>query len=340
LQLNENSPRKADTIAMRDEQHIELQAQVPVELAGGRLDQSAAVVFDQYSRVLLKNWIETGELLVDGLRVKPRHRLRGGETLTLSATLQAREDWRSAQPIAFDIVFEDEDLLVVNKPAGLVVHPGAGNPDGTLVNGLLNYRPALEVLPRAGIVHRLDKDTSGLLLVAGNLPAQGKLTAALAARTVSRCYQALVEGVLVAGRDIDLPIGRHPQQRTRQAVREDGREALTRIRILERLRTHSYIEARLATGRTHQIRVHMAAIGYPLVGDRRYGARGRVPEAATKAVIEAIQHFQRQALHAWQLGFEHPASGEWLEFSTPAPDDMQHLLALLRNDAAVAEQDP
>ena len=324
---------------MPDEQHIELKAQVPVELAGGRLDQTAATVFDQYSRVLLKNWIETGELLVDGLRVKPRHRLRGGETLTLSATLQPREDWRSAQPVAFEIIYEDQDLLVVNKPAGLVVHPGAGNPDGTLVNGLLHYRPELEVLPRAGIVHRLDKDTSGLLLVAANLPAQGRLTAALAARTVSRCYQALAEGVLVAGRDIDLPIGRHPQQRTRQAVRDDGREALTRVRILERLRAHSYIEARLATGRTHQIRVHMAAIGYPLVGDRRYGARGRVPSGATAETMAAISEFRRQALHAWQLGFEHPVSGEWLEFSTPAPDDMRQLLELLRTDASMSRED-
>lgn len=325
---------------MSDQQHIQLQAQVPVELEGGRVDQTAATVFDQYSRVLLRNWIETGELLVDGNRVKPRHRLHGGETLTLSAIIQPREDWRSAQPIAFEVVYEDQDLLVVNKPAGLVVHPGAGNPDGTLVNGLLNYRPQLEILPRAGIVHRLDKDTSGLLLVAANLTAQGKLTAALAARTVSRRYQALVEGVLVAGRDIDLPIGRHRQQRTRQAVREDGREALTRVRILERLQAHSYIEAQLATGRTHQIRVHMAAIGHPLVGDRRYGARGRVPAEATTEIIEAIRNFQRQALHAWQLGFEHPASGEWLEFSVPVPDDMQHLLDLLGAGSRSPEREP
>jgi len=219
---------------------------------------------------------------------------------------------------------------VVNKPAGLVVHPGAGNPDHTLVNGLLEYRADLRLLPRAGIVHRLDKDTSGLMLIAASLPAHGRLVEQLAERTVQRTYQALVEGVMVAGREIDLPIGRHPQQRTRQAVREDGREALTRVRVLQRFRAHSHIEAQLATGRTHQIRVHLSAIGHPLLGDRRYGARGKLPPAAAEEVATAIQQFPRQALHAAVLGFVHPVTGESVRFESPMPADMAGLIETLR----------
>lgn len=305
-----------------------------MEHAGGRLDQAAAEMFSDYSRVLLKGWIDSGALLVDGVQVKPRHRLRGGERLTLEATLEAREDWRSAQEVDFEVVYEDDDVLVVNKPAGLVVHPGAGNPDGTLVNGLLAHRQELELLPRAGIVHRLDKDTSGLLLVAANLPAQRNLAEQLAARTVRRCYQAITEGVLVAGRRIDLPIGRHPRQRTRQAVRDDGREAVTEVRILERWRAHTLVEATLETGRTHQIRVHLAAIGYPLLGDLRYGARGKVPLGADASLISTIGEFARQALHAGLLGFVHPRSGDYCEFAAPLPADLQQLVTLLRDDAA------
>jgi 23S rRNA pseudouridine1911/1915/1917 synthase len=319
---------------MADKRYIKLQGEVPAELAGGRLDQAAAEIFSDYSRVLLKGWIDSGELLVDGVRVKPRHRLRGGERLTLEATLEAREDWRSAQQVDFEVVYEDEDVLVVNKPAGLVVHPGAGNPDGTLVNGLLAHRKELELLPRAGIVHRLDKDTSGLLLVAANLPAQGHLTEQLSARTVRRCYQAITEGVMVAGRRIDLPIGRHPRQRTRQAVRDDGREARTEVRVIERWRAHTLIEATLETGRTHQIRVHLAAVGYPLLGDRRYGARGKVPSGADARLISAIGEFRRQALHAGLLGFVHPRRGDYCEFAATLPADMQKLLEVLSADAA------
>jgi 23S rRNA pseudouridine1911/1915/1917 synthase len=319
---------------MTDRRTIQLQGDVPPELAGGRLDQAAAEIFSEYSRVLLKGWIECGALLVDGERVKPRYRLRGGERLTLDATLEAREDWQSAQAVDFEIVYEDEDVLVVNKPAGLVVHPGAGNRDGTLVNGLLAHRQELELLPRAGIVHRLDKDTSGLLLVAANIPAQGNLTQQLSARTVRRCYRAVTEGVMVSGRKIDLPIGRHPRQRTRQAVRDDGREARTDVRVLERWRAHTLVEATLETGRTHQIRVHLAAIGYPLLGDRRYGARGKLPPNAEHPLISAIGGFRRQALHAGLLGFVHPRRNDYCEFSAPLPTDLQALVALLREDAA------
>lgn len=322
-----------------DTRVITLQGEVPAELAGGRLDQAAAEIFSDYSRVLLKGWIDSGELLVDGVRVKPRHRLRGGERLTLEATLEAREDWRSAQKVDFEVVYEDDDLLIVNKPAGLVVHPGAGNPDGTLVNGLLAHRQELELLPRAGIIHRLDKDTSGLLLVAANLPAQGHLTEQLSARTVHRCYQAVTEGVMVAGRRIDMPIGRHPQQRTRQAVRDDGREARTEVRVLERLRAHTFVEATLETGRTHQIRVHLAAIGYPLLGDRRYGARGKLPSGADPQLISMIGEFRRQALHAGRLGFVHPGSGDYCEFTAPLPQDLEELLQMLRSDVSEHAQE-
>lgn len=322
-------------------QQVDLDALVPDSFAGDRLDQAAAAIFSQFSRVLLKRWIETGELRVDGQRVKPRQKLRGGERLELHAALEPREDWRSAQSVPFEVVYEDADLLVVNKPAGLVVHPGAGNPDGTLVNGLLQYRPDLALLPRAGIVHRLDKDTSGLMLVAATLPAQGQLAAELATRAIVRRYLAVAEGVLVAGRDIDLPIGRHPQQRTRQTVRDDGREALTRVRVKERFRAHTLIEAQLATGRTHQIRVHMAAIGYPLVGDRRYGARGRLPAHADETLVGVLRDFARQALHAFELGFTHPGTGDWLEFTAPPPDDLDRLISLLHDDRdRVREESP
>ncbi len=314
-------------------EQVVLSACVPPDLAGSRVDRAAAELFDEYSRALIKRWIDAGELTVDGRAVKPKTRLNGGEHLRVSAAIEPREDWRAAQAVDFDVVYEDAELLVVNKPPGVVVHPGAGNRDGTLVNGLLRHRPGLELLPRAGIVHRLDKDTSGLLLVAATLVAHKQLTAQLAQRAVSRRYLALAEGVMVAGRDIDLPIGRHPQNRTRQAVRDDGRAALTRVRVLERYRVHTFIEATLATGRTHQIRVHLAAIGYPLLGDRRYGARGRLPPAADPALVEALRAFRRQALHAAQLGFAHPRSDEWLEFSAPLPADMAALKGLLAADA-------
>ena len=232
------------------------------------------------------------------------------------------------------MVHEDEDLLVIDKPAGLVVHPGAGNRDHTLVNGLVAHRAALSELPRAGIIHRLDKDTSGLLVVAASLPAHARLVEALQAREVERRYLAIAEGRMVAGQDVDAPIGRDPQNRTRQRIREDGKPALTRIRVRERFRAHTFVEAELATGRTHQIRVHMASIGHPLVGDRRYGARGRLPRGATPELVDAIRAFPRQALHAAELAFRHPVSGEEMHFRSALPEDMRELLRILAEDAA------
>ena len=312
---------------------------MPPEFAGERADKVAAILFDEFSRALLTRWMSEGALTVDGLVVKPKTKLIGGERLALDAQAGPVEDWASAQPIEFSVLYEDVDLLVIDKPAGLVVHPGAGNPDGTLVNGLLAHRPALAGLPRAGIVHRLDKETSGLLVVAASLQAHTQLVRDLQARAIERRYLAVSEGRMVAGRDIDAPIGRDPRSRVRQAVREDGKPALTRVRVQERYRVHTLIEAQLATGRTHQIRVHLASIGYPLVGDRRYGARGRLPPGADADLIECLRTFPRQALHAWVLGLNHPASGEPLEFTAPIPGDLTQLIEVLRADQAAHDRE-
>ena len=232
----------------------------------------------------------------------------------------------------FDVVFEDAHLLVVNKPAGIVVHPGAGNPDRTLVNGLLRLRPELEKLPRAGIVHRLDKDTSGLLIVAADSAALRALTAALQRHAIRRRYAAVVEGVLTGGRTIDAPLGRDSRNRLRQRVTATGREAVTRVGVDERFRGHTLLTAELATGRTHQIRVHLASIGHPLVGDRLYGARGRLPVRPSAELIAGVRGFRRQALHAKSLEFEHPQTGAALEFAAPLPADMRELIRVLRED--------
>ncbi len=308
---------------------------VPPELAGERADKAAALLFTDFSRALLSRWIADGALTVDGAPVKPKQRLVGGEILVLNAQQLPREDWASAQPVAFDVVYEDEDLIIVDKPAGLVVHPGAGNPDGTLVNGLIRHRAALAGLPRAGIIHRLDKETSGLLVVAASNRARTRLIRDLQQRLIERIYVAVTEGRMVGGRDIDTAIGRDPRVRTRQQVRPDGKPALTRIRVMERYRVHSLVEASLETGRTHQIRVHLASIGFPLVGDRRYGARGRVPPGAAPELIHLLQHFPRQALHAWQLGLSHPVTGVPLHFDSPLPADLTQLIEALRQDASV-----
>ena len=310
---------------------------MPPELAGERVDKVAAILFDEFSRALLTRWLGEGALKVDGGQVKPKTKLIGGELLELDVLAEPVADWASGQSVEFDILHEDEDLLVIDKPAGVVVHPGAGNPDQTLVNGLLEHCPDLAHLPRAGIIHRLDKDTSGLLVVAASLKAHTRLVRDLQARKIERRYLAVCEGRMVAGRDIEAPIGRDPRNRTRQAIRDDGKPALTRVRVQERYRVHTLIEAQLATGRTHQIRVHLSSIGYPLVGDRRYGARGRLPPAADPSLIELLRGFPRQALHAWVLGLTHPGSGERLEFSAPLPDDLTGLIEALRADQQLHE---
>ena len=337
--LMNEPPNEHPASAGTSDDRLDLSAEVPQDRAGVRLDQVAAELFSDHSRSELARWIRTGQLTVDGAATLPKRRLLGGERLRLQAPARRLPSWQTPQTVPFRLCHEDDDLLVIDKPAGVVVHPGAGQPDGTLVNGLLQYRPALAALPRAGIVHRLDKDTTGLMLVAGSLRGQQALTDAIQTRRVRRRYQAVVERVLSGAFEIDAPIGRDPRLRTRQAVRSDGRPALTRVRVLERFRAHTRVLAELATGRTHQIRVHLASRRAPLVGDRRYGARGLLPPAPGAALARLVPAFTRQALHAAELELRHPTSGERMKFAAPLPEDLALLLAALAEDAAGAPGD-
>ena len=305
---------------------------LPEELAGQRLDRALAALFPEYSRSRLKAWLLDGALIVDGASPRPRDPAIGGETVTL----QLRPDVNvvaEPEPIALNIVHEDEALIVINKPAGLVVHPGAGNSSGTLMNGLLHHAPDLEELPRAGIIHRLDKDTSGLLLIARTLPAHTALVRLLADRDIARHYLAICAGVLTGGGRIDAPIGRHRVDRKRMCVRDDGKPAVTHYTVLERFSAHTYIQVKLETGRTHQIRVHFAHRRHSLLGDPVYGGRLALPKGASDTLIETLRHFRRQALHATKLEFIHPGSGELMSFEAAAPDDFTTLLSALREDA-------
>ena len=309
-------------------------ARVPLEEAGRRLDQALAAMFPQYSRSRLADWVRQGAITVDGAARAPRDRIRGGEQVEIDAPLED-EVPLAPQAIALDIRHEDDDLLVINKPAGLVVHPGAGNPDGTLQNALLHHDARLAELPRAGIVHRLDKDTSGLMVVARTLQAHTALVAMLAEHRVDRQYMAVVRGAMVAGGTVDAPLGRHPVDRLRRAVREGpgGKRAVTHYRLRERFRAHSLVQCNLETGRTHQIRVHMAHIHHPLVGDPVYGGHVILPKGAAPALVAALQGFRRQALHAERLAFEHPSDGRERVFEADMPEDMQALVRALREDA-------
>lgn len=310
-------------------QPVELDALVPDEYRGQRLDRAAARMFPHISRSELAGWIRSGAATLDGRRVKPRAAVRGGERLRIAARRTPRHDWQAADDVAFRLAHQDADVMVVDKPPGLVVHPGAGNPRATLVNGLLRVCPHLVNLPRAGLVHRLDKDTSGLLVVAKNAASQHVLGKALMARRIERRYLAVAEGAMVAGGRVELAVGRDPRNRLRQTVRADGRPAVTHVEVRERFPAHTLVEARLETGRTHQVRVHLAATGHPLVGDRRYGARGTSPPGATPERAAQVRGFPRQALHAYRLAFAHPGSGEWMTFSSPLPADMNGLLRAL-----------
>lgn len=312
---------------------IRHEAVVPLAAAGRRFDQALAEMFPDYSRSRLAGWIKAGAVTLDGAEAPPRQLLKGGEKVRLEAELEA-EVSSAPEAIALDIVHEDEHLLVLNKPAGLVVHPGAGNPTGTVLNALLHHDPSLAELPRGGIVHRLDKDTSGLMVVARTLAAHTALVEMLSHHDVERQYEAVVLGTLVAGGTVDAPIGRHQGDRLRQAVRdeEDGKRAVTHFRVRERFRAHTLIQCNLETGRTHQIRVHMAHIHHPLVGDPLYGTGLRLPKGATDELVVALRAFRRQALHAERLAFEHPATGEALAFEAPRPEDLAGLIEILRQD--------
>ncbi|KAF1726520.1 23S rRNA pseudouridine(1911/1915/1917) synthase RluD [Pseudoxanthomonas japonensis] len=305
---------------------------VPASAAGRRFDAALAELFPEFSRSRLTEWIKSGNALLDGQVVRPRAPVRGGETASLDVVLDTQTH-AEPEDIPLDILYEDEHVFVLDKPAGLVVHPGAGNPTGTLVNALLFRDPSLSALPRAGIVHRLDKDTSGVMVVARTLPAHTSLVVQLASRDVHRQYLAVVVGAMVSGGTANAPIDRHPRDRLKMAVREDGRDAVTHYRLRERFRAHTALECRLETGRTHQIRVHMAHIKYPIVGDPLYGGPLRLPKGASDELIAVLRSFRRQALHAETLEFAHPVSGEPVRVTAPVPADMVALLAALRADS-------
>lgn len=308
---------------------------VPPELAGQRLDRVLAELFPEYSRTRLQQWLKAGHLHVDGMSPAPRTPVGGGEVVMLDPGIARAVDpteQARAEDVPFEIVYEDAAVIVVDKPAGLVVHPAAGHRGGTLQNGLLHHDPALGAIPRAGIVHRLDKDTTGLMVVARTLTAHHRLVTQLHDRGVLREYQAIVNGVPIAGDTIDAPIGRHPRDRQRQAVIRDGKSAVTHYRVEEKFRAHAHLRVRLDTGRTHQIRVHMAHAGLPLVGDPVYGGRQRLPRQPSEALKAAFAALRRQALHAARLEFSHPESGDWVGWQTDPPADFRAVLDALRDD--------
>ncbi|MFQ6310437.1 23S rRNA pseudouridine(1911/1915/1917) synthase RluD [Lysobacter capsici] len=312
-----------------------LTATVPDSAAGRRFDAVLAELFPDYSRSRLAAWIKSGDARLNGQEVRPRDPVQGGEAVELNVVLDTQTH-AVAEDIALDILYEDSEVIVLDKPAGLVVHPGAGNPAGTLVNALLHHDPGLSALPRAGIVHRLDKDTSGAMVVARTLPAHTSLVEQLSARDVHRQYLAVVVGALVSGGTANAAIDRHPRDRLRMGVREDGKDAVTHYRLRERFRAHTLLECRLETGRTHQIRVHMQHLKHPIVGDPLYGGPLKLPKGATEGLVETLRGFKRQALHAETLEFKHPASGEPIRCTAPVPADLQRLIAELRADTRAA----
>lgn len=316
-------------------ERIQQSVTVPADQSGLRLDVVSAALLSAYSRAQLQQWVKAGALTCNGQVARSRDKVCAGDVLQLDAVPVAREDW-SAQALPLHVVYEDEALLVINKPVGMVVHPAAGTRDGTLLNALLHHDPALAALPRAGIVHRLDKDTSGLLMVARTLESCTELVRQLQARTVLREYEAIACGVLTGGGTVDASLGRHPRDRVKMAVVAGGKPAVTHYRVVARFARHTHLRLKLETGRTHQIRVHMAHIGHPLLGDSVYGARVLYPPGADADVKTVLSQFRRQALHAASLGVVHPHTGETMQWSIPMPADMQALLMVLRTNAETA----
>jgi 23S rRNA pseudouridine1911/1915/1917 synthase len=316
---------------------IQLDDLIPEEFSGMRLDQALAKLFPEFSRGQLTKWIKAGDVSVDNRQLRPRDSVNGGEQVTIQAELAKQDENWTAETISLDIIYEDDDVIILNKPAGMVVHPGAGNQQGTLVNALLAHAPQLSAIPRAGIVHRIDKATTGLLMVAKTLQAHNSLVSQLQARTVVREYQAIAVGVMTAGGTVDEPIGRHNIDRKRMAVSQSGKPAVTHYRVEQRFRAHTHIRCKLETGRTHQIRVHMAHIRHPLIGDPVYGGRFKQAKGMTESCREALQGFRRQALHAGVLGFKHPTSGEDVRWEVDLPEDMQQILTALAEDASQAD---
>lgn len=320
-------------------ERVELKAKVPPEQHGSRLDQAAAAVFPDYSRSRLQAWIKSGSLTVDGQTMRPRDKVTVDALLEVDAELEQEVGWQP-QEIALDIIYEDDAIIVLNKPAGLVVHPAAGHADGTLVNALLSHAPELAQLPRGGIVHRLDMETSGVMVVARTLAAHHHLVEQLQARTVKREYCAVCIGAMTGGGTVDASMGRHPRQRKKMAVvASGGKAAITHYRVEQRFGHHTQIAVNLETGRTHQIRVHMAHRHNPLVGDPVYGGRPRIPPGASQQLMSALRGFPRQALHARQLALLHPSSNDLVEFDCELPEDMVELLNILRREDPIGAGD-
>jgi len=305
---------------------------IPDHLSGQRLDVALSELYPDFSRSRLQQWIQQGQILLDGEQVKPKVKVVAEQSLQLKVEFESVNQRCEAEDIPIDIVYEDESLLVLNKPAGLVVHPAAGHASGTLQNALLYHDAGLQQVPRTGIVHRLDKDTTGIMIVAKTLESHKKLVDALQLREIHREYQAIVQGVMTGGGSVDQPIGRNAHDRKKMAIREDGRAAVTHYRVHQRFRVHTHIDVQLETGRTHQIRVHMQSLRHPIVGDQVYGGRSKIPPAAHPVLLEALQQFKRQALHAWQLTLTHPLTGEQMQWQAPLPDDMVRLLDAMSVD--------
>lgn len=311
---------------------ITLSAEVQPEQMGQRLDQTLAELFPEYSRSRLKTWIEADLVkLNDRITNIPREKVLGGEKIEI--TVEVEDETRfEPENIPLNIVYEDDDIIVINKPKDLVVHPGAGNPNGTVLNALLYHYPPIAEVPRAGIVHRLDKDTTGLMVVAKTIPAQTKLVRDLQKRKITREYEAVASGIMTKGGTVDQPMARHATKRTLMAVHPMGKPAVTHYRIMENYRNYTRLRLRLETGRTHQIRVHMAHIAHPLLGDQTYGGRPRPPKNASEDFMEVLRNFKRQALHAVMLRLAHPITGEMMEWYAPLPDDFVELLNSLKAD--------
>ncbi len=305
---------------------------IPDHWHGKRLDLALVECFPDYSRSRIQRWLREEKILVDGVPATAKTKVAGGESVTISRLPVEENEACIAQPIPLDIIFEDEHLLVINKPANLVMHPAPGNRDGTVQNGLLYYLPALAEIPRAGIVHRLDKDTTGLFVVAKTHLAHKSLVDQLQTRSMSRGYESVVMGHMVAGGQVDQPIGRHRVDRKRMAVVDNGRPAVTHYRVSEKFTNHTHVSLNLETGRTHQIRVHMAYIRHPLIGDPVYGTRLRIPADCNEGLQQNLRAFNRQALHAARLKLEHPESQALVSWESPIPEDMKSLLAALKNN--------
>lgn len=318
--------------------HIRQTITVPDSLAGKRLDQIVAELLPEFSRSRIKGWIESGHLKVDGNVEKPREKLYGGEEIVVDVMLEDISH-HQGEDIPLNIIYEDDDILVINKQTGFVVHPGAGNQSGTLLNALLHYAPDIAHIPRCGIVHRLDKDTTGLMVVAKSLLAQTSLVEQLQTREMGREYEAVTIGVLTGGGKIDEPISRHSTQRTKMTVHPTGKDAVTHYRLIKRYRNHTHVRVKLETGRTHQIRVHMAYINYPLLGDHTYGMRLRALKNVSPELATVIRGFPRQALHAAHLELYHPRKEERMAWDAPLPDDFVTLLAALEEDAVDFDPD-